>query len=103
MTRQARASVIGNLLGAGPRRPAVDSDLLAQLEGGDVITQVAGDLHDVFADGQPPDSQRYPAEKGERDHAQPALTIAVKHSVRAGCRAAAGSGAGDARSLRPTG
>jgi hypothetical protein len=33
----------------------------------------------------------------------PALTIAVKHSVRAGCRAAAGSGAGDARSWRPTG
>jgi hypothetical protein len=31
-----------------------------QLEGRDVITQVADDLHDVFAGRRSPDSQRYP-------------------------------------------
>jgi ADP-ribosylglycohydrolase len=62
-------AICGNLLGAALGALAIDSDLLAQLEGGDVITQVADDLHDVFADGQSPDSQHYPAEKDERDHA----------------------------------
>jgi ADP-ribosyl-[dinitrogen reductase] hydrolase len=62
-------AICGNLLGAALGAAAIDGDLLAQLEGGDVIIQVADDLHDVFAGGQPPDSQRYPAEKGEPDHA----------------------------------
>jgi len=62
-------AICGNLLGAALGAAAIDGDLLAQLEGGDVIIQVADDLHDVFAGGQSPDSQRYPAEKGEPDHA----------------------------------
>jgi ADP-ribosylglycohydrolase len=56
-------AICGNLLGAALGAGAIDGDLLAQLEGRDVITQVADDLHDVFAAGQPPDSQRYPADK----------------------------------------
>jgi len=56
-------AICGNLLGAALGAGAIDADLLAQLEGRDVITQVADDLHDVFADGQSPDSQRYPADK----------------------------------------
>jgi ADP-ribosyl-[dinitrogen reductase] hydrolase len=62
-------AICGNLLGAALGAAAIDGDLLAQLEGGDVIIQVADDLHDVFAGGQSPESQRYPAEKGEPDHA----------------------------------
>jgi hypothetical protein len=57
------------LLGAALGAPAIDGDLLAQREGGDVITQVADDLHDVFVGGQSPASQRYPAEKEEQDDA----------------------------------
>jgi len=62
-------AICGNLLGAALGAHAIDGYLLAQLEGCDVITQVADDLHDVFADGQSPDRLRYPAEKGEQDHA----------------------------------
>jgi hypothetical protein len=36
--------------------------LLAGLEGLDVITQVADDLHDVFAESQPPSTRRYQPE-----------------------------------------
>ena len=54
-------AICGNLLGAALGADAIDGDLLAQLEGGDVITRVADDLHDVFAAGQPPDGQRYGA------------------------------------------
>jgi ADP-ribosyl-[dinitrogen reductase] hydrolase len=62
-------AICGNLLGAALGAAAIDGDLLAQLEGGDVIIQVADDLHDVFAGGQSPDSHRYPAEKEEPDYA----------------------------------
>jgi ADP-ribosylglycohydrolase len=62
-------AICGNLLGAALGAAAIDSDLLAQLEGGDVILQVADDLHDVFVGGQSPDSRRYPAEKEEQEHA----------------------------------
>jgi ADP-ribosylglycohydrolase len=62
-------AICGNLLGAALGAAAIDGDLLEQLEGGDVIIQVADDLHDVFVGGQSPDSQRYPAEKEEQDHA----------------------------------
>ena len=62
-------AICGNLLGTALGVPAIDGDLLAQLEGRDVIIQVADDLHDVFAGGQFPDSQRYPAEQEEQDHA----------------------------------
>jgi ADP-ribosyl-[dinitrogen reductase] hydrolase len=55
-------AICGNLLGASLGAGAIDADLLAGLEGADVITQVADDLYDVFADGQPPDARRYPAE-----------------------------------------
>jgi ADP-ribosylglycohydrolase len=55
-------AICGNLLGAALGVGAIDSDLLAGLEGRDVITQVADDLYDVFADGQAPSTQRYPAE-----------------------------------------
>jgi ADP-ribosylglycohydrolase len=63
-------AICGNLLGAALGADAIDGDLLAQLEGGDVITQVADDLDDVFAGGQSPGSQRYPAEEDEQDHAE---------------------------------
>jgi len=62
-------AICGNLLGAALGAGAIDADLLAQLEGRDVITQVTDDLHDVFADGQSPVIHRYPAEKEEQDHA----------------------------------
>ena len=54
-------AICGNLLGAALGAAAIDGDLLRQLEGDDVIIQVADDLHDVFVSGQSPDSQRYPA------------------------------------------
>jgi ADP-ribosylglycohydrolase len=62
-------AICGNLLGAALGAAAIDGDLLAQLEGRDVITQVADDLHDVFAGRRSPDSQRCPAEKEEQDNA----------------------------------
>jgi ADP-ribosylglycohydrolase len=55
-------AICGNLLGAALGVAAIDDDLLAGLEGREVITQVADDLHDVFAHGQPPPPERYPAE-----------------------------------------
>lgn len=54
-------AICGNLLGTSLGADAIDSGLLAELEGRDVITQIADDLHDVFAQGQPPPVQRYPA------------------------------------------
>lgn len=62
-------AICGNLLGAALGAAAIDGDLLAQLEGRDIITQVADDLHDVFAGRRSPDGQRYPAEKEEQDNA----------------------------------
>jgi ADP-ribosylglycohydrolase len=62
-------AICGNLLGAAFGAGAIDGDLIAQLEGGDVIVHVADDLHDVFVGGQSPDSLRYPAEMEEQDHA----------------------------------
>jgi len=56
-------AICGNLLGAALGAAAIDADLLAGLEGRQVITQIADDLHDVFAGGQPPDSRRYHSEK----------------------------------------
>jgi ADP-ribosylglycohydrolase len=58
-------AICGNLLGAALGAGAIDDDLLAGLEGRDVITQVADDLHDVFVLGQPSPAQRYPAEQEE--------------------------------------
>ena len=60
-------AICGNLLGTSMGASAIDSDLLAQLEGCDVITQVADDLYDVFAQSRPVPAQRYPAEAGEDD------------------------------------
>jgi ADP-ribosylglycohydrolase len=54
-------AICGNLLGTSLGADAIDPGLLAGLEGRDVITQIADDLHDVFAQGQPPPSRRYPA------------------------------------------
>ncbi len=54
-------AICGNLLGTSMGAGVIDAALLSGLEGRDVITQVADDLHDVFAGGQPPSSQRYPA------------------------------------------
>jgi ADP-ribosylglycohydrolase len=56
-------SICGNLLGAALGASAIDADLLAELEGRDVIAQVADDLHDVFAGGQPPSAKRYPVDQ----------------------------------------
>jgi ADP-ribosylglycohydrolase len=53
-------AICGNLLGASLGAAAIDSDLLGGLEGRDVITQLADDLHAVFACGQGPDADRYP-------------------------------------------
>jgi ADP-ribosyl-[dinitrogen reductase] hydrolase len=55
-------AICGNLLGASLGAGAIDAGLLAGLEGADLITQVADDLCAVFAEGQPPDPARYPAE-----------------------------------------
>jgi ADP-ribosylglycohydrolase len=57
-------AICGNLLGASLGAGAIDTDLLAGLEGADVITQVADDLYDVFAEGQPPDRDRYQVPPG---------------------------------------
>ena len=54
-------AICGNLLGASLGAEAIDGDLLGGLEGRDVITQVADDLHAVFAGGQAPDADRYPS------------------------------------------
>jgi ADP-ribosylglycohydrolase len=61
-------AICGNLLGASLGHAAIDADLLGDLEGRDVITQVADDLHAVFALGQPPRAERYPAEREGADH-----------------------------------
>jgi ADP-ribosylglycohydrolase len=53
-------AICGNLLGASLGVQAIDADLLDDLEGRDVITQVAGDLYDVFAGGGEPSAERYP-------------------------------------------
>jgi ADP-ribosylglycohydrolase len=53
-------AICGNLLGASLGAGAIDADLLEGLEGRDVITQVADDLYDVFAEGGEPSPQRYP-------------------------------------------
>jgi len=53
-------AICGNLLGASLGIGAIDADLLDGLEGRDVITQVADDLYDVFAEGRKPSPQRYP-------------------------------------------
>jgi ADP-ribosylglycohydrolase len=53
-------AICGNLLGASLGATGIDADLLGGLEGRDVITQVADDMCDVFADGREPPSQRYP-------------------------------------------
>ena len=54
-------AICGNLLGASLGAEAIDGDLLGGLEGRDVITQVADDLHAVFAGGRAPDADRYPS------------------------------------------
>jgi ADP-ribosylglycohydrolase len=54
-------AICGNLLGASLGAPAIDGDLLAELEGRDVITQIADDMFSVFGDGQPPGAERYPS------------------------------------------
>jgi ADP-ribosyl-[dinitrogen reductase] hydrolase len=53
-------AICGNLLGASLGVQSVDADLLDGLEGRDVITQVADDLYDVFAEGGEPSPERYP-------------------------------------------
>jgi ADP-ribosylglycohydrolase len=58
-------AICGNLLGATLGAGAIDADLLAGLEGADVITQVADDLYGVFVDGRQPDTGRYPAEPAD--------------------------------------
>jgi ADP-ribosylglycohydrolase len=55
-------AICGNLLGVSLGVSAIDADLLAALEGASIVTQVADDLCDVFAEGQSPDAGRYPAE-----------------------------------------
>ena len=53
-------SIAGNLLGALLGVDALPADLLGQLEGRPLIETVASDLADVFVDGRPVDSTRYP-------------------------------------------
>jgi len=53
-------AICGNLLGASLGAGAIDPGLLDGLEGRETITQIADDLHDVFAEGREPSSQRYP-------------------------------------------
>ncbi len=54
-------AICGNLLGTALGASAIDAALLAELEGGDVIGQVADDLYDVFATNARPPQERYPA------------------------------------------
>ncbi len=54
------ASMTGSLLGTTLGSPAIDAALVADLEGSEVITQVAVDLYDGFVTGNPIDWQRYP-------------------------------------------
>lgn len=54
-------AICGNLLGASLGAGAIEADLLDDLEGREVITQVADDLYDVFAEGREPPGQRYPS------------------------------------------
>ncbi len=58
-------AICGNLLGTALGAAAIDHDLVEGLEGSSIISQVADDLHDVFALGQPPSAQRYPAGQEE--------------------------------------
>lgn len=53
-------AICGNLLGVSLGIDAIDTDLLHGLEGHDVITRVADDLHAVSAGGQTPAGARYP-------------------------------------------
>jgi ADP-ribosylglycohydrolase len=53
-------AICGNLLGARLGAGAINADLLEQLEGRDVITRIADDLHSVFTRGEAPDPERYP-------------------------------------------
>lgn len=58
-------AICGNLLGAALGVAAIDADLLAQLEGREVITQVADDLYDVFAAGGSPKDTRYSVDSSD--------------------------------------
>jgi ADP-ribosylglycohydrolase len=60
-------AICGNLLGAALGAGAIDGDLLAELEGRDIILRMADDLYGVFAEGQDPPAERYPAEPGADD------------------------------------
>jgi ADP-ribosylglycohydrolase len=53
-------AICGNLLGTRLGAGAIDAGLLEELEGRDVITRIADDLHSVFARGEAPDPGRYP-------------------------------------------
>jgi ADP-ribosylglycohydrolase len=53
-------SITGNLLGVAHGTGAVPDDLLEDLEGADLITKVATDLHNVFVNGERIDPSRYP-------------------------------------------
>ncbi|MDR2987802.1 MAG: ADP-ribosylglycohydrolase family protein [Nocardiopsaceae bacterium] len=64
-------AICGNLLGAALGAGAIDADLLEGLEGRDVITQLADDLHDVFADGQLPSNNRYISVQDDEDEERP--------------------------------
>jgi ADP-ribosyl-[dinitrogen reductase] hydrolase len=55
------AAICGNLLGADLGTEAIDPRLLGDLEGREVIEQVADDLFDVFVTGRAPTATRYPA------------------------------------------
>jgi ADP-ribosylglycohydrolase len=54
-------AICGNLLGTSLGAENIDTNLMRELEGRDVITQIADDLCDVFAEGHTPPAQRYPA------------------------------------------
>jgi ADP-ribosylglycohydrolase len=53
-------AICGNLLGVSLGAGVIGADLLGGLEGREVITQVADDLYDVFAEGREPSPERYP-------------------------------------------
>jgi ADP-ribosylglycohydrolase len=55
-------AICGNLLGAALGEEAIDADLLGELEGREVIGQVAEDLYRAFAERRPIPGGRYPAD-----------------------------------------
>jgi ADP-ribosylglycohydrolase len=61
MRSRSRGCLLGGAVGAALGEEAIDADLLGELEGRDVIEQVADDLYEAFAERRRIPGDRYPA------------------------------------------